>query len=122
MNGTSEKVTALADNHSQVGLGSAHDGGQLALVLALDVLNGQDRSGLLVDNFSKAGLALDDDVGNTHLSAEGWEVDNKFNWVDIMGDDDQRGLLGLNQSNGMVETVLDEQGFLRFLRLWVRYR
>ena len=115
-------VETPADNYPQVSFRGTDDGGQLALVLALDVLNGQDCSGLLVDNFSKAGLALDDDVGNTHLSAEGREVDNKFNWVDIMGDDDQRGLLGLNQSNGMVETVLDEQGFLRFLRLWVRYR
>ena len=114
-------VETPADKYSQVSFSGTDDGGQLALVLALDVLNGQDCSCLLVYNGSKAGLALDNDVGDTHLSAEGRKVDNQFNWVDIMGNHDQGGLLGLDKGNGVVETVLDEQGLLRFLQLWVRH-
>jgi hypothetical protein len=70
-----------------------------------------------VNDGAETGLALDDDVGNTHLSAEGREVDDKLNRVDIVGNDDQGGFLCLDEGNGMVETVLDEEGLLRFLRL-----
>jgi len=99
----------------EVGLCSTDDGGQLALVLTLDVLNGQGSSSLLVDNGAEAGLALDNEVGDTHLSAEGWKVDNQLNWVNIVSNDDQGGLLGLDEGNSVVETVLDEEGLFRFL-------
>lgn len=75
-------------SYSQVSFSGTDYGGQLALVLALDILNGQDSGGLLVNYSTKPGLALDDDVGNTHLSAEGWEVDDQFNWVDVVGNND----------------------------------
>ena len=114
-------VATMGINHRQVGLSSADDGGQFALVLALDILNGQDGGSLLVDDSAKAGLALDDDVGNTHLPAEGREVNNQLNWVHIVGNDDQGGFLGLDEGNGVIEAVLDEEGFLRVLWLWVRY-
>ena len=117
VNGTSECVMRPADNHSQVSLGGADDGGQLALVFALDILNGQNGGSLLVNHGAETGLALDNDVGNTHLSAEGREVDDKLNRVDIVGNDDQGGFLGLDEGNGVVETVLDKEGLLRFLRL-----
>jgi hypothetical protein len=38
-----------------------------------------------------------------------------------VGNDDQRGLLGLDEGDGVVETVLDEEGLLRFLSLQVRH-
>jgi len=77
-----------ADDRLQVRLGGTNDGGQLALVLALDVLDGQDGGSLLVDNGAEAGLALDNDVGDTHLSAEGRKVDNQLDWVNIVSNDD----------------------------------
>lgn len=89
MNEISEVVVTPADDHLQIRLGGTNDGGQLALVLALDILNGQDSGSLLVDNGAKAGLALDNDIGDTHLSAEGWKVDNQLDWVDIVSNDDQ---------------------------------
>jgi hypothetical protein len=51
-------------------------------------LNGQDGSSFLVDNSPQARLSLYDDVGNTHLSAEGREVDDQFNRINIMCNDD----------------------------------
>lgn len=72
-----------------------------------------------MDYCTKAGLALHNDVGNTHLPAEGREVDNQLNWVNIMSNDDQGCLLSLDEGDGMVEAVLDEYRFLRFLRLRV---
>ena len=85
------------------------------MVLALDVLEGEDGRSLLVDNRAKTGLALDDDVGDTHLAAESGEEDNKLDGVNIVGDDDKGSLLGLDEGNTVVQTVLDEEGLLRVL-------
>jgi hypothetical protein len=65
-----------------------------------------------VDHSSEAGLALDDGVGDTHLAAEGGEEDDELNGVDIVGDEDERSLLVLNQADNVVETVLDDVGLL----------
>jgi len=61
-----------------------------------------------VDYSAEAGLALDDDIGHTHLAAEGWEKDDELDGVDIMCDDDERSLLGLDEGNNVVKTVFDE--------------
>jgi hypothetical protein len=67
---------------------------------------------LLVDNSSETGLALDDGVWDTHLAAQSGKEDNQLNGVNIVGDEDERSLLVLNQSNDVVETVLDGIGLL----------
>lgn len=68
-----------------------------------------------MDDSSKTGLALHDDVGDTHLAAESGQEDDELNGVDIMGDDDERSLLGLDESDDVVKTVLGEQGLLGLL-------
>ena len=65
-----------------------------------------------MDDRTETGLALDDGVGDTHLAAEGGEEDDKLNGVDIVGDEDESGLLGLNEGDNVVETVLDDVGLL----------
>jgi hypothetical protein len=66
-----------------------------------------EHSHLLVDDSAEAGLALDDGIGNAHLAAEGGQEDDELNGVDIIGNEDERGLLVLDQANDVVETVLD---------------
>ena len=61
---------------------------------------------LLVDDRAETGLALDDGVGDTHLAAEGGEEDDELNGVNIVGDEDESGLLGLDEGDNVVETVL----------------
>lgn len=68
---------------------------------------------LLVDDSAESGLALDDGIGDTHLAAEGGEEDDELNGVDIVGDEDKRSLLVLNEADDVVETVLDGVGLLR---------
>ena len=99
----------------EVGLRCADEGRKLALVLALDVLEGEDGGGLLVNERTKTSLALHDDIGNTHLAAQGRKEDDELDGVDIMGDDDKRGLLRLDEGDAVVETVLDEEGLLGVL-------
>jgi len=101
----------------EVGLGSRHEGGKLLVVLGADVLEGQDGSSLLMDDGAEASLGLDNHVGNTHLAAEGWEENDKLNGVDIVGNDDKVGFLGLDEGNAVVEPVLDEQRLLGVLVL-----
>ena len=64
---------------------------------------------------AKTSLALHDDVWNTHLAAKSGKEDNELDGVDIVGDDNERRLLGLDERNAVVETVLDEKGLLGVL-------
>ena len=64
---------------------------------------------------SEACFTLHDDVGDAHLAAEGGEEDDKFNGVDVVRDDDQRGFFGFDEGDDVVEAVLDEEGFLGVL-------
>lgn len=65
-----------------------------------------------MDDSSQTGLALYDGEGDTHLAAESRQEDDELNGVDIVGDQDQGGLLVLNQANNVVQTVLDGVGLL----------
>lgn len=98
--------------YKQVSFRSADESGEFLLVFALDVLQGNDGSGLLVDHCSKTGFALDDDVWDAHLPAESGEEDNELDGVNIVSDDDERGLLGFNEGNTVVQAVFGEEGLL----------
>ena len=104
-------------DYSQVGLRGGDEGGKLTLILALDVLDGKDGGSLLVNDRAETGLALDDDVGDAHLAAERGEEDNELDGVDIVSDDNERSLLGLDEGNAVVEAVLDEEGLLGGLKM-----
>ena len=62
---------------------------------------------LLVDNGTQTSLALDNGVRDTHLTAESGKEDNQLNGVNVVGNQDERGLLVLDETNNVVETVLD---------------
>ena len=53
------------------------------------------RGSLLVDDLTKGGLALDDAVWHLHLAAEGWQPDDQFDGVDVVGNHNELGQLGL---------------------------
>lgn len=95
-----------------VGLGGRDEVGELTLVLGSDLLDEGNGGGLLVNKSTDRGLGLDNDVRDTHLAAEGGEEDDELDGVDVSGDDDESSLLGLDQGNTVVETVLDEEGLL----------
>lgn len=65
-----------------------------------------------MDDSAETGLALDDGVRDTHLLAEGRKEDDELNGVNIVGDEDKRSLLVLDQTNNVVETVLGSVGLL----------
>lgn len=119
MDGSSERTLRPGNYHLQVGLGGADDGVQLALIFALHVLNGQHCRSFLVNHSAETSLALDNDIGDAHLSAEGRKVDHQLNWVDIVRNNNQGSLLGLNEGDTVIEAVLDKKRLFRFLMLRV---
>ena len=53
---------------------------------------------LLVDDGTETSLALDDGVGDAHLAAERRKEDDELNGVDVLGDEDKRSLLVLDET------------------------
>jgi len=65
-----------------------------------------------VDDSAESGFTLDDRVWDAHLSAESWEIDDKLNRVDVIGDQDESGFLVFDKCDDVVETILDSEWFL----------
>lgn len=61
---------------------------------------------LLVDDSAQPRLALDNGVRNTHLAAECRQEYDKLNRVDVVGDQNEAGLLVLDQADNVVEAIL----------------
>lgn len=102
----------------EVGFDSRDKRSKFNLVFGLDVSENESSSSLLVDDCSESGLTLDDAVGDSHLAAEGWEPQNQFNRVNIIGNDDKLGLLGFNQGSDVVDSKLDKNGLLSLIDLF----
>jgi hypothetical protein len=100
-----------------VGLDGRDELGELSLVLSLDVSEREDGGGLAANDGTETGLTLDDGVGDTHLLAESGEEDDELDGVDVVGDDDEVGLLVLDERDDVVETGLDEEGLLGLVEL-----
>ena len=92
--------------------------GQLLLVLGTDLSQSQSSGSLLVDNSSQSGFALDDAVGDTHFAAKGREPDNDFDRVNVVANDNELSLLGLNEGGNVVDTVLDDNRLLALVNLF----
>lgn len=86
----------------QVGLGSRDDSSKFTLVLGFDFLDSNHSSCLFVDNGTKTGFALNNDVRDTHLAAESRQEYDELDGVNIVGDHDKRCLLGFNEGDNVV--------------------
>jgi hypothetical protein len=76
---------------------------QVLLVLVVDF--GKANGGALFssDELSESGFAFDNAVWDVHLSAQSWEVDDDFDWVDVVGDEHELGLLSLDEVDDFVD-------------------
>jgi len=97
--------------------------GKFVLVLLADLGESENRSSLemlaiawskmhgfphlLVDDSAESGLALNYHIRNSHLSAKSWQENDKLDRVNVVGNEDERSLLVLNQGDDVVEAVLD---------------
>ena len=69
----------------------------------------------------KSRLALHDDVWHTHLAAESWKIHDQFDRVNVMSDHDKRCFFGLNEGNGVVQTIFDKERLLSVLEQRCEY-
>lgn len=86
--------------------------GELGVVLGADLGQSNDSGGLLVDDSSETSLALDDGIRDTHLAAKSGQENDQLDGVNIVSNQDEGGLLVLNETDNVVETVLDGVGLL----------
>jgi len=86
-----------------------------AHITSVNIGESQCGGSLLVDDSTEARLALDDDVGDVHLSAKSGQPDNELNGLDVVSNHDKLGLLLLNQSGDVVQSVLDAVDLGRWL-------
>ena len=82
----------------------------LSLVLLPHVSQRQHCCVLLVDQLAEGGFSLDEAVGDVELSAEVGQPDDQLNGVDVVGNDDQLGLLLLDELGDVVESELEMVG------------
>jgi len=80
---------------------------ECASITGFNICDGQARCGLPAYNTSKPGLVLDDAIGNSHLSAKGWQKEDELNRIDIIGNHNKLCLLFFNQGCDGVGTMMD---------------
>ena len=91
------------------GLGEASEFG---FVFGVDGLEGAAGEGLLSDDFTEAGLVLDDGVGDLLGAAEGGHPHDEFDGVDVGGDDDEAGGAAFDGAGDFLDTGGEGEGSL----------
>ena len=71
---------------------------------------GNSGSSLHVDELAEVCLAADECVWNILSSAEGRQMDNSLNGINVVGDNNQLGLAFLDEGSHVVKTELDVDG------------
>jgi len=89
--------------------------GELGAVLNVHGGKGNTGSGLHVDEFTEVGLSADEAVRDIELTAKGGEEDDHLNGIDIVGNDDELGFLGLNELGDVVKTEFDVVGLVTLI-------
>lgn len=112
----SDKRNSDESRSIQVSLGSRNEGGEFAVILTANFLDGNYGGSLLVDDSAKAGLALHDYVWYAHLAAESRKENDKLDGVNIVRNNDQSCLFGFYKSNNVVKAVFRVNRFLGVLR------
>lgn len=79
---------------------------QVLDVFLSDISEGDAGSSLGVNELSESCLTLDEAIWNSLSLAEGWEENNHLNWVNIVSNHDQLGLLLLNERGDVVKSEL----------------
>lgn len=96
-----------------VSLNGREKGGESSLVTWSDIGDSNTGGSLLVNESSQTGLTLNNGIRNTNLLAERWKEYNKFNWINIIGNQNELWLLVFNKGNNVLKTILNSVGLFR---------
>jgi len=87
-------------------------------VLVFDLAESNAGALFSADQLSESGFAFDDAVRDVHLSAQSWQVNDNFDWVDIVGDNDELSLFSLDEVDDLVDTA-GEGGWSLAWGIWL---
>jgi len=91
------------------------DFSQILFVFVVDFVEGDGGTLFSADQLTESGFAFDNAVWDVHFSAQSWKVDNDFDWIDVVGDQNQLSLFPFNQ----VDDFVDAGGELSFSGRWL---
>jgi len=80
---------------------------QVLEIFSVDFSQSNSGSSLQVNKLAEVGLATNEAVWNILASAEGWQVDNSLNWVNVVGNHNELGFTFFDESGNVVKTKLD---------------
>lgn len=83
---------------------------QLGLIILVDLGQGNDGGGLEVSQGTQTSLSLDNGEWDVHLSAKGRKPEDQLDGVNVVSDDDQLGLLLLDEGSHVLQTELKGGG------------
>jgi len=84
---------------------------QVLEIFSVDFSQSNSGSSLQVNKLAEVGLATYKAVWNILASAEGWQVDNSLNWVNVVGNHNELGFTFFDESGNVVKTKLDVDWF-----------
>jgi len=94
--------------------------GEFLFVLVLDFRKRDTGALFSADELSESGFTFDDAVWNVHLSAQSWKVNNNFDWVDIVGDDNELSLFSFDEVDNLVDSAVEGGWSLRW-GVWLTF-
>lgn len=77
---------------------------------------------LLMNHRTQPCLSLDDGIWNPHLSTQSRQKNHQFNGVHVVGNQDKRSFLVLNQAHNVIQPILDHVGLLADILLFLSLR
>ena len=66
---------------------------------------------------AETSLAFYNDIRYTHLAAESGKEYNELNRINVVCDDNERGLLSFDEGDTVVQAIFDEEELFRVLLL-----
>ena len=80
---------------------------EISQVFFADIGDGDAGGSLQVAKLTEVGFSADEAEGDTLLSAESRKEDDHLDWVDVMGDNDEFGLVLFDEGGYVVKTKLE---------------
>jgi len=104
-NSTAPVLSDFISSFVVVSLNSLNEFSKLLFVLVFDLTKSDTGALFSADQLSESGFAFDDAVRDVHFSAQSWQVNDDFDWVDIVGDNDELSLFSLDEVDDLVDAA-----------------
>merc|ERR1712050_241638 len=95
-----------------VSLNNLNNLSQVLFVFVVDFMESNGGTLFSADQLTESGFAFDDAVWDVHFSAQSWKVDNDFDWINVVSNQNQLSLFPFDQVDNFVNTGGEHGSFL----------